>query len=142
MDADTYPALAVVPEDECWDLLRARRVGRLALRLGSRPHIFPINYLVAGKSIVFRTDGGTKLAGVLGGGPVAFEIDETDRTLESGWSVVVEGRAREVLEQKELERLQQSPLRPWVPGRKAHFVRIEAESVTGRRIVQVLPAEG
>jgi uncharacterized protein len=142
MEAETRTALAVIDQAECWELLRTHRVGRLAVKLGARPHIFPVNYLLGAKTILFRTDAGTKLASVLTAGPVAFEIDETDERVESGWSVVVEGRAREVLDRKEVELLEAGELRSWVPGRKAHFVRIEPDSITGRRIVRVLEPEG
>ena len=39
---------------------------------GGRPLIFPVNYVVDGKTIVFRTDEGAKLNGVTGGLNVAF----------------------------------------------------------------------
>lgn len=135
----TRTALAVIAAEECWELLGSQQVGRIAVRLADRLHIFPVNYLVRDGSLVFRTDAGTKLAAVHTADPVAFEIDQTDPALESGWSVVVEGRAEEILDQVEIGRLEASDLRSWIPGRKAHFVRIAARSVSGRRIVEVLP---
>jgi nitroimidazol reductase NimA-like FMN-containing flavoprotein (pyridoxamine 5'-phosphate oxidase superfamily) len=62
--------------------------------------------------------------------------DERDRT---GWSVVVRGRAAEVSDSADLERLRALPLYPWAPGAKAHYVRIRPASVTGWRIA--LPAD-
>jgi len=135
----TKTALAVIPEEECWELLRSQDVGRIAVRLGDSLHIFPINYLVTDHSIVFRTDSGTMLAAVHTADPVAFEIDQIDAGLASGWSVVVEGRAEEILDTVEIGRLEATALRPWAPGRKAHFVRVTARSVSGRRIVEVVP---
>jgi len=67
-------------------------------------------------------------------GRVAFEIDGTDETARTGWSVVVRGEAVEVTDPAELVRLRQLRLHPWAPGVKTHYVRILPAVLTGRRI--------
>ena len=47
---------------ECWRLFRSAEVGRLAVSIANYPDIFPVNYVVDGETIVFRTGAGTKLA--------------------------------------------------------------------------------
>jgi len=47
-------------ESECWALLRASSVGRLAVWLEDHPEIFPINYAVDHGTVVFRSSAGTK----------------------------------------------------------------------------------
>lgn len=118
---------------ECWELLDDTSVGRLAVDVAGRPDIFPVNYIVDGSSIVFRTGAGTKLAGAVLGRYVAFEIDgihPDDRTV---WSVVVKGVAREITNMFERFAAEDLPLYPWVADPKPNFVRIEPELVTGRR---------
>ena len=54
--------MRVLTRQECLDLLADQEVGRIAVVLGRRPLIFPVNYVLDGDTIVFRTDPGTKLA--------------------------------------------------------------------------------
>ncbi|MEP7034493.1 MAG: pyridoxamine 5'-phosphate oxidase family protein [Dermatophilaceae bacterium] len=117
---------------ESWALLRLAVVGRLAVVVDERPDIFPVNHLVDRGSLVFRTAAGTKLAGALGHW-VAFEVDGYDLETASAWSVVVKGNAREVTRLYDVLAAFELPLFPWHSSPKAHFIRIEPESVTGRR---------
>lgn len=52
----------ILTDDECWELLRTATVGRLAVDVGGRPDIYPINFVIDDGTIVFRTGAGTKLA--------------------------------------------------------------------------------
>lgn len=78
---------------QCLDLLADEYVGRLAVIVGRRPEIFPVNYVLDGDAIVFRTASGTKLSGTTQG-EVAFEVDQLHLPSHSGWSVVVHGVAQ------------------------------------------------
>lgn len=109
------------------------RVGRIALA-GPRPVIFPVNYAIDGDSIVFRTDPGTKFHAAVHQAFVAFEVDWVDPTWEIGWSVVVRGQARLVTDPAELDKLNRLPLVPWAAGDKGHFVRIDTQLISGRRL--------
>jgi len=117
---------------ESWALLREAVVGRLAVIADGRPDIFPVNHLVDHGSVVFRTAAGTKLSGALGK-PVAFEVDGYDATTGQAWSVVLKGVAQEVSRMYDVLDVLELPLFPWHAAPKPRFVRIEAESVTGRR---------
>jgi nitroimidazol reductase NimA-like FMN-containing flavoprotein (pyridoxamine 5'-phosphate oxidase superfamily) len=118
---------------ECWNHLRAEDVGRLAVSIADHPDIFPINYVVDGESVVFRTGAGTKLAASVLGKAVAFEIDGYDALAGDAWSVVVKGRAREVEHMLEYFEAEDLPLFPWHASPKPNIVRIEPEMLTGRR---------
>jgi hypothetical protein len=120
-------------EATCWQLLRTTEVGRLAVSVGHHPDIFPINYLVDGGSVVFRTAPGTKLAAAVLGHSVAFEIDGYDPLAGEAWSVVVKGRARQIEHMIEYFAAEELPLFPWHASPKHEFVRIDCEMVTGRR---------
>jgi len=127
-------------EDECRKLLGERHLGRLALVDADGPVILPVNYTLDEGAVVFRTDPGSKLdPAAAGATTVAFEVDAVDERDRTGWSVVVRGRAGEVSEPADLQRLRALPLYPWAPGAKARYVRIRSASVTGRRIA--LPAD-
>ena len=124
--------MTVLSEDECLELLRGEQVGRLAVAVGTHPDIFPINYVVDGGSVVFRTAEGTKLAGALLTPAVAFEADGVIEGSDEAWSVVVKGRAREIGRMFELLDALDLPLYPWQVAPKPRFVRIVPESITGR----------
>src|SRR5436309_2196527 len=82
----------------------------------------------------FRTDPNSRMGNALRDAAVSFEIDGIDQHRRTGWSVVVSGRASEVVDPREVEELRQTPLLPWAPGDRSQYVRIMPELVTGRRI--------
>jgi len=81
---DGRTGIEVMDRDECLQMLRAENVGRVAVVDAGHPVIFPVNYAVDGETLVFRTAEGTKLDASLRGGPVSFEVDDTDRHTRTG----------------------------------------------------------
>lgn len=128
---DTGEAVVKLTEDQSWAVLAGNKVGRLVTCVDRHPEIFPINFITDGRSIVFRTAEGNKLFTVIINSHVAFEVDGWDGT--GGWSVIVRGEAEEVRSESEIDHLETLPLRPWVPIRKNHWVRITPTEITGRR---------
>lgn len=118
-------------EDECWNLLARRELGRLAVAVDGKPDIFPVNYVVDGPHVLFRTAVGSKLADLSLNPFVAFEVDEYDD--ETAASVVVKGTATRIELQREIDDADALPLTPWIPTLKYHWVRIASVSITGVR---------
>lgn len=116
--------------EESWDLLGRAPFGRLGYHLGGEVDIAPINAVVDGERLVFRTSEGNKLLGIHMSDDVVYEVDEIVDGVAS--SVVARGRAR-VLSGTEEEQAESLPLAPMVPTWKGTFVAIEVTSVTGRR---------
>ncbi|GAA3546070.1 hypothetical protein AFL01nite_24530 [Aeromicrobium flavum] len=124
-------AITELTGNEPWDFISDHTFGRLGLTILGQPEIFPVNYTVAGRSIVFRTAEGTKLMGVLLESRVAFEVDEV---AEGGaTSVVVKGTARKIETEAELEELDLEDLHSWVPTLKYNLVVIDVDEISGRR---------
>jgi uncharacterized protein len=119
--------------DECWELLEGDTLGRLGLIVDGHPEIFPVNYVVHRRSIVFRTAGVTKLWNAKAERPAAFEIDGYDPNAEEAWSVVVRGDTDIVGDQADKDAVDSLGLEPWQPGEKAHYIRLTARALTGRR---------
>lgn len=122
-------------DEECRQLLESHEMGRLGVVVNGAPLIFPVNYVFHEGSVVFRTSAGTKLAGsVLG--RVVFEIDGVDEDRRSGWSVIVHGIGAEIGEalDRRSERLRALELQPWAPGDRSHWVAVQADTVSGRRL--------
>lgn len=123
----------VLAEHECWSLLESATVGRLAIAIAGKPDIFPINYVVDGNCLIFRTGAGTKFAAAALLHDVAFEIDGYEPLQRTAWSVVVKGRAHEVGRMDERFAAEDLPLFPWAKHPKPNFVRITPDEITGRR---------
>ena len=124
------PSLHVIPAHECFALLRAMSVGRVAVALpDSAPLVVPVNFVLDGETVVFRTDPGSKLD-ALRLGPISFEVDWLDPYHHTGWSVLARGIGYEATPW-EIEHLD---LAPWAPGARAHWVRLVVTTITGRRL--------
>jgi uncharacterized protein len=119
---------------QCWEHLRANTFGRLAVSVGDEIDIFPINYVVDGESLVFRTAPGTKLVEVTIAQSVAFEIDGVNA--DDAWSVVVKGHAARLELQSEIDAADELPLVPWIPTLKYTYVRISPTSTSGREFMR------
>ena len=66
---------------------------------------------------------------------VTFQVDHVDEVWEDGWSLLAFGRLRAVEEPAELARVRHLPLRPWAGGDRPHFLALDIDSLSGRRIV-------
>jgi uncharacterized protein len=126
--------IEVMSEEECMDLLRSHRVGRIALTDHGQPLIFPVNYAVDDRAVVFRTAPGMKLAEAPMS-KVAFEIDEVDVASGTAWSVMIQGIAYEITGALDSlsERLQQLVVEPMAPGERRNWVAVMRREISGRR---------
>ena len=119
---------------ECRTLLASTHVGRLSYVCEQGPRVVPMNYVIAGDSVVFRTSLRTEAARYGRGRPVAFEVDQVDEFLQAGWSVLVVGVAHELsvkmLESLDVDRMPD----PWPEGMRSLFLHIPLTNVTGRRV--------
>ena len=127
--------LEILSPQQCRDLLERGTVGRIAVNVGALPAIFPVNYTILRDRIVFLTGDGTKLRAAVDRAVVAFQIDHFDEPSGSGWSVMAIGLAEEISDPEELRAAEQLQLRPFAGGERCHFVKINPEFVSGRRIV-------
>lgn len=120
---------------ECLSLLATVPVGRVGVSIGALPAILPVNFVMSGERLIFRTVPGTKLDAATARTVVAFQADSFDEHGSWGWSVLVRGTASEVTDPAELETLQGMPITAWAfaDSRANRFVQIQASVVTGRR---------
>jgi nitroimidazol reductase NimA-like FMN-containing flavoprotein (pyridoxamine 5'-phosphate oxidase superfamily) len=133
---DNRTGIETIAREECLELLAGEVVGRIGFVVAGQAEVLPVNYVLDGDAVVFRTAAGSKLDGATRA-PVVFEVDNIDRTTRSGWSIVMHGMAQEVtsFDRVELrERVAALPVDPWAPGTKPHLVRVVPGSITGRRV--------
>ncbi len=127
--------LEVIDREECLALLGTVRVGRLAFTEMALPAVQPVNFRLYHGDVVIRVAGGGKLAAATTRAVVAFQADNLDPELRTGWSVTVVGHADHVTNVDELVDLSGTWLEPWADGKREQFVRIRTEKVTGRRLL-------
>jgi nitroimidazol reductase NimA-like FMN-containing flavoprotein (pyridoxamine 5'-phosphate oxidase superfamily) len=123
--------LVVLSRDECMERLRGESIGRVAVTHQALPVILPVNYVLSGASVLFRTEPGGMLARACDNSVVAFEIDCLAADGRSGWSVLVVGFA-ELLSGSAAVRALETGLSSAAGDGRDQFVAIAAAQVTGR----------
>jgi nitroimidazol reductase NimA-like FMN-containing flavoprotein (pyridoxamine 5'-phosphate oxidase superfamily) len=126
--------IEVLEVSECRRLLVTSNVGRLGYATPDEQRIVPLNYVVFDEHLVFRTSSENDIARFVPGRPVAFEVDDMDGFLQSGWSVLACGTADE-LPRESLRAMDvgETP-EPWAEGVRPLYLRIPLTRLTGRRV--------
>ncbi|MFV8229122.1 pyridoxamine 5'-phosphate oxidase family protein [Mycolicibacterium fortuitum] len=126
--------LGILTRRQCMDLLEGVRVGRLVFTEDALPAVQPVNFRVWHDDVVIRVAGGPKLIAATDHQVVAFQADELDPDLRTGWSVTIVGHAEHITDVDEQVEVAGTFVQPWAEGRRDHFVRIRSEKVTGRQL--------
>ncbi len=138
-----HAGLEALPLEACLRLLESVPVGRVSFCADGEVVTLPVNHVVDGQDVVFRTNRGSKLSAAGRQDHVAFEADDYDPRTRTGWSVLVKGRAEVVHEDPEIRRLSHLGLYPWVTAVDRPFwIRIRPTSVTGRQTPLTTPKIG
>jgi nitroimidazol reductase NimA-like FMN-containing flavoprotein (pyridoxamine 5'-phosphate oxidase superfamily) len=118
---------------ECLAKLAGGTVGRVAVTSHALPVIIPVNYVLHGNGVIFRTKPDGLLARACDGSIVAFEVDEVSADGFGGWSVLVVGTAR-LMTGSDAGRADDLGLVSAIGGGRDQFVRVDFGRVSGRRI--------
>jgi len=114
-------------------LLQQERIGRLGLSVGSLPVILPVNYVVDGATILFRSEEGEKTHAAEQGSVACLEIDWIDRFEHDGWSVMATGRLA-IVPPERAEAYARFPLVPWALRGENRLIELGIELLSGRSI--------
>ncbi|MGW5532551.1 helix-turn-helix domain-containing protein [Streptomyces xanthochromogenes] len=129
-DAELVP----LDESECRRLLSTHGVGRVATFNAEGPAVLPVNYVVDGTAVAFRTSPEGELAAAAGT-EVAFEVDHIDDAMRKGWSVLAVGQAETVTDSAATRRLDDlARSYPWAGGDRRLWMTVAPRRITGRRI--------
>lgn len=123
--------LVELTPEECWEVLGTQRVGRVAWCQAGFPQVTPVNYRTDDGAVWLRTAAYTRLGLEARGRRVVLEVDEVDPFTRSGVSVTVEGRATAVQDGGS----EGSRVETWVEGHRDLVLRIDALSISGRRLM-------
>jgi nitroimidazol reductase NimA-like FMN-containing flavoprotein (pyridoxamine 5'-phosphate oxidase superfamily) len=134
-------SLEPLSRSECLDRLSSASIGRVAVVVDGAPHMFLVNYVLDGETVVFCTTEEC-LRAHAGLTEVGFEVDDLDATRRLGWSVCVEGLCHDITEAIDAtsERLRNLSLVTWMPDqREPGWFAIRPHSMNGRQL-RVLPS--
>lgn len=130
-----HAGLEILPFADCLRLIDSVPVGRVGFLADGEIVILPVNHLMDGPDVIFRTGSGSKLSSAGSRILVGFEADHYDVLTRSGWSVVISGFTEVVESDAEIDRFERLGLQSWggAAARDPHWIRIRPTSVTGRR---------
>ncbi|QJY50946.1 pyridoxamine 5'-phosphate oxidase family protein [Pseudonocardia broussonetiae] len=121
----------------CLRRLRGGIVGRVVFTDGALPAAQPVNYVLDGEEVLFRTASAGKVAAATRGAVVAFQVDDIDPAARTGWSVLGVGEAYEVVDPQRLAQVSGLGLDTWAPLASNHVVCVPLQVLTGRELVRI-----
>jgi nitroimidazol reductase NimA-like FMN-containing flavoprotein (pyridoxamine 5'-phosphate oxidase superfamily) len=134
IDDDTGKGLATLGESACWELLPAAGVGRLAwMNPDGRIMVVPVNYGRDEHTVIVRTGATELLERARASTRVAFQVDDLEQGLRSGWTILFDGTIIAVEDADEAERLARL-VDPWLREPRPYVLLLRVEQVTGRRV--------
>jgi uncharacterized protein len=144
----TDRSLVALDNVACWDLLATVRVGRLAWNdPDGRIMVVPVNFGLDGQTVVVRTGDTALLDAARARSRCAFQAEELEPGLRSGWTVLVDGQLTATEDDAAAERLGRL-VDPWLRAPRPYVLVLVASQVTGRSVpalggaVHVLPFDG
>lgn len=130
-----HSQLEVLSAAACLRLLRSVPLGRLVYTFGGLPAIRLVNFALDDDTIVFTTGSGEKFLAAERGDVVAFEADDVDSELHTGWTVTAIGHLSVVSADEDAELRRTVPIHSWLPMDGPRLVRLGIESLQGRRLL-------
>jgi hypothetical protein len=115
---------------ECWQLALSRPVGRLAWTGPHGPTVIPVNFVVEAGNVLVRTKAYSEVARECDDSMVAFQVDSFDQEAQTGWSVLMRGRAHFEYQTPSAD----GDPEVWIDGPRSLRLRIDVSEITGRRI--------
>ncbi|EXG82485.1 pyridoxamine 5'-phosphate oxidase family protein [Cryptosporangium arvum] len=133
-----HAGAGVLETEQCLALVRGERLGRVGFVRAGTVEVLPVNYVLLGTTIAFKSGYGSKLGAALDGAPITFEVDGVGYTgaLPLGWSVVVKGTAGFLADDERTALLLAGAPLPSLPSAAAtgRWIVIRAEEITGRTV--------
>lgn len=132
-----HTGLRVLSLEDCLARLVESPVGRFAFHLDGEIAVLPVNHVLDGVDVCFRTLGDSKIQAAIDEAGVAFQVDGYQSATRDGWSVLVQGTAAIVSDPAAVRRLESIARRPWVPTalEPMIWIRVRSHSITGRALL-------
>jgi nitroimidazol reductase NimA-like FMN-containing flavoprotein (pyridoxamine 5'-phosphate oxidase superfamily) len=120
----------VLDDRECLEFLGSESVGHLGLTAGALPLVVPIRYRLVGDSLIFATEEGAKLNSARRNAVACLEIDRSDPSTGTSWTVLATGRLREVPDEADTT-AGDDPLQAWGLPTAEHLVALDIALLSG-----------
>jgi nitroimidazol reductase NimA-like FMN-containing flavoprotein (pyridoxamine 5'-phosphate oxidase superfamily) len=131
-NGDADPGFVALTDTACWQLLSQVRVGRLAwAEADGHIVIVPVNFGLNRHTVIIRTGETTLLDAARAATRCAFQAEDLEPGLRSGWTVLLDGTLTEVEDEGDAERLGQL-VDPWLREPRPHVLVLAATQATGR----------
>lgn len=118
----------------CLALLATVPLGRVGLSVDALPVIVPVGFRLVGERLVLAAHADPRAVAAIDGVVVAFQADHWDPDTASGWSVLVQGPARRVVDRGDLGALGVDLVASgWMGGTTAVVV-VPTEVISGCRL--------
>ncbi len=131
---DPDHGFATLGETACWQLIPGSGVGRLAwTEQDGRVMVIPVNYGRDGRTVIVRTGDTDLLDAAHASARVAFQVDDLEPALRSGWTVLVDGTLTEVDDEELAEELARL-VDPWLREPRPYVLLLQSTQVTGRSL--------
>ncbi len=142
-DEPVSGGLRSLEQAECLERLEGSTFGRLGVVVDNYPMIFPVNYVLDGNLVTFRTNVGEKFNAARYSN-VTFEVDDVDSIRRAGWSVMVLGACRvvDMSDPEEASRMQALGVTPLASEDKTTWVQIVPDRISGREIAPTAQTVG
>lgn len=118
--------------ETCLSLLSTEPIGWLAHNQGERAHIVPVNFHVHSGEILIEAAYGRSLQAAANGQVMTLASGTMDYATQSGWSIVVVGKAR--LRGDDLVNPGVRSPHPWALAERVVPIAIPIERISGRRV--------
>ncbi|MFN0119870.1 MAG: pyridoxamine 5'-phosphate oxidase family protein [Blastocatellia bacterium] len=90
--------ITALGQNECRDLLRKQRIGRLGCCLDNQPYVIPVNYLFDGEDLYVHSLPGRKIETLRANPQACLQVDEIENNYN--WrSVLAFGEYEEITDQ-------------------------------------------
>ena len=124
----------VLSREQCLARLASTELGRIGISIDALPVIYPVHFILADESILFRTTLGTKLDSAAASAVVAFQVDAYDPTELGWWSVLVQGIASPVTDpETEVSPGGTLASSGWSSaGTESRLLRVDSRAMTGQ----------
>ncbi|MDX6584841.1 MAG: hypothetical protein QOI10_4025, partial [Solirubrobacterales bacterium] len=105
---------------------------RVVFTDSAMPAAQPVNYLLSGEEVLFRTANGSKLSAAVRRAVLGFQTDQIGTDSATDWSVLGIGQSYEITDPTRLKQLERTLPTPWAPGQGVHTIAIPLTRLTGR----------
>jgi hypothetical protein len=134
MEGVVMAELVELNDEESWKLAHSQPFCRIAWTSPSGPMQIPVNHVIDGHAVWFRTSAYSELVREVDDERVSLLVDDIDTESRLGWSVQLRGTANVHWHETEVP----EPVRKllsWVSGPHPLWVEVRADEVHGRRLV-------